>query len=122
MLIRTYLPAQIVQNLIEMKIQDEGDFGHRLENNDIYSSPWINGREKGFSFYLSAVSSATVFVAEDRGSDCLTITTSVHMDWKFVTEEEYSKREFFSYGDYEKVSNRVLEILCNGYEKNKIAE
>ncbi len=105
-LYRTYLQASIVETLIEIK--SDGYEGV------IYSYPWLNGREKGFVFSVicePTISPIAVFVAEHRSSDNLTITVGKYNDWGLITDEEYNAREFFPYGSYEEVANRVLEIL-----------
>ena len=102
MLYRTYLPAQIVETLLE----------HRLTDGDtVFSAPWVNGREKGFTFSALHNFDTYVYVAECRNSDQLTVTKSHSCEWGAVTDAEYKAREFYPPGSYEQVADRVLKIL-----------
>ena len=104
MLYRSYIEASIVEHILETMLKD----------NDVtvFSYPWLNGREKGFTFsVLNWENPVYVFVAECRNSDSLTVTIGKYDAWDMITDEEYNKREYFDYGSYAEVADRVLEIL-----------
>lgn len=127
---RLYNQARLVEEFID-KLLDNGD--HMTE---VYSAPWINGREKGFCFswsgsvidakfdgelkythrkvgdyYERVIHGPNVFVAECRNSDDLTVTVSVSSDWDRITDAEYGARRYFSVNDYEGAARTTLELL-----------
>ncbi len=102
-LYRTYHPAQVVEVLLEHALKDTKD--------TVFSDPWVNGRERGFTFSRMSNFDTYVYVAECRNSDRLTLTTCRGDDWAMCTEAEYRKREFFDLDSYQQVCDRVLAIL-----------
>lgn len=105
-LIRNYLPAQIVEKLVEQELNASA------EDRIINSTPWANGRENGFKFSVWVGSHfRSIYVAENRNSFQLTATVSEFSDWDRVTDEEYRSRKFFDHDKYLECAQFVVASL-----------
>lgn len=112
MLHRTYMPAKMVENILEELLLHEDDLR-------VYSNPYANGRERGFAFDVSGETYGTVFVAEARNSDLILVffcPTAVGAEWSSVTEAQWSDpklRKYFKYNQPFKAAEQVLKFLKN---------
>ena len=110
MFTRNYNPARVVEVLIEEAIGDDAD-------RHVCSEPWNNGREHGFRFSSQSRGrdiGPSVYVAECRHSDDLTVTASEFPDWVRITGREYERRERFGRDEFQAAAQRVLELLGLG--------
>mgnify|MGYP001391902926 CR=1 FL=1 len=116
-LIRYYNKAKMVEAWIEIMLAEgygDADTKDKDWEHDISSTPWTNGREKGFCFHAHANSRIYCFVAEHRNTDALTITVGSMPDWDCITEEEYEARIFLKPDEYELCAMKVMK-LCGVY-------
>tara|TARA_Y100000310_G_C20621110_1_gene783327 strand:- start:237 stop:686 length:450 start_codon:yes stop_codon:yes gene_type:complete len=105
--------AKMVEEWIETLLADgygEGKTRQEDWERNISSTPWVNGREKGFCFHAHANPEVYCFVAEARNSDALTITVGNLPDWDCITDEQYGARIFLEPDDYERCAVKVMKL------------
>jgi hypothetical protein len=104
-LYRTYLPAKTVETVLETRLQET--------ETEVYSAPYWNMREKGFSFYRAGYEPfpTYVYVCEGRSTDQIMVTVSANMGWDRVTEDEYLSAQYFAPTAYEEVAEYILREL-----------
>ena len=103
---RTYGVAKVVEAIIEETVTSVEE--------DIYSEPYQNGRERGFALWvlpLDSLERRCVFVAENRNSDEIFTCFSKWSDWSMVSDEEYKKAIRFPVGQYTQAAGWILHSL-----------
>lgn len=105
MLFRTYMAAQMVENILEARLQET--------ETTVLSAPYWNMREKGFFFYRLGYEPypTYVYVCEGRSTDQIMVTVSDSMGWDRVTDTEYAAARYFAPDNYDSAATYVLEQL-----------
>lgn len=109
MLQREYQPAKIIESIIEAELSNYSEL-------EVFSTPYRNGREKGFVFShydgrdeTGVVRPRHVFVSEARSSDSIQCVTS-SCDLMF-SNSEYENAVWFTPRNYNKAAQHVLDTL-----------
>jgi hypothetical protein len=101
-LIRTYLPAKMVEIQIENAIADSED--------DVYSTPISNFRQRGFVF-SDHLDTRHIFVFEAPRSEALQMVCSEKSRIDLVTEEEWEMSAYFPHNAWAAVAYDVIRLL-----------